>query len=392
MAVVFSKDAQGQWREVGRTETIMDTLNPKFAKSFQVQYFFERTQWFRYEVYDVDESSRDLSKHDFIGRTAEVRLCDVVAGHGRKTFPLNRPGKRAAAGALTVVVEEMEGAADLVNFKLRGRKLANMDGWFGKSDPFVVLHRQVSGNWVKFHESAPIMNNLDPSWPAFSCTSRHVNGNDKQRPILFEVWDYESSGSHQMIGHFTTTLYALEAGEVREGKLLHPQGKKKDVGTLVFESVVVEKSYSFCDYLMGGCEVSLMAAVDFTASNGDPRQPGTLHHTSPHAKNEYEQAIESVGGIVVAYDHDGLVPSYGEPGRSHASGLAELRCSHRRRWLSRVRRPLPEWAGVALLCAEWLAGRLMPRRRGDRTLLSVPNRLPSVACRCRLARADCAGC
>ena len=100
MAVVFSKDAQGQWREVGRTETIMDTLNPKFAKSFQVQYFFERTQWFRYEVYDVDESSRDLSKHDFIGRTAEVRLCDVVAGHGRKTFPLNRPGKRAAAGAL----------------------------------------------------------------------------------------------------------------------------------------------------------------------------------------------------------------------------------------------------------------------------------------------------
>ena len=208
------------------------------------------------------------------------------------------------------------------------------------------------------------MNNLDPSWPAFSCTSRHVNGNDKQRPILFEVWDYESSGSHQMIGHFTTTLYALEAGEVREGKLLHPQGKKKDVGTLVFESVVVEKSYSFCDYLMGGCEVSLMAAVDFTASNGDPRQPGTLHHTSPHAKNEYEQAIESVGGIVVAYDHDGLVPSYGEPGRSHASGLAELRCSHRRRWLSRVRRPLPEWAGVALLCAEWLAGRLMPRHAG----------------------------
>ena len=301
MAVVFSKDAQGQWREVGRTETIMDTLNPKFAKSFQVQYFFERTQWFRYEVYDVDESSRDLSKHDFIGRTAEVRLCDVVAGHGRKTFPLNRPGKRAAAGALTVVVEEMEGAADLVNFKLRGRKLANMDGWFGKSDPFVVLHRQVSGNWVKFHESAPIMNNLDPSWPAFSCTSRHVNGNDKQRPILFEVWDYESSGSHQMIGHFTTTLLALEAGEVREGKLLHPQGKKKDVGTLVFESVAVEKSYSFCDYLMGGCEVSLMAAVDFTASNGDPRQPGTLHHTSPHAKNEYEQAIDSVGSIVVAY-------------------------------------------------------------------------------------------
>ena len=60
--------------------------------------------------------------------------------------------------------------------------------------------------------------------------------------------------------------------EVREGALLHPKGKKKDVGALIFESVRVEKTHSFCDFLMGGCEVSLMAAIDFTASNGDPRE------------------------------------------------------------------------------------------------------------------------
>jgi hypothetical protein len=51
--------------------------------------------------------------------------------------------------------------------------------------------------------------------------------------------------------------------------------------------------------------------VAVSASNGDPRQPGTLHHISPGRPNEYEQALAAVGSIVCAYDHDGLVPAYG---------------------------------------------------------------------------------
>ena len=40
------------------------------------------------------------------------------------------------------------GSADDVVLKLRGNKIANMDGWFGKSDPFIAIHRQVAGQWV----------------------------------------------------------------------------------------------------------------------------------------------------------------------------------------------------------------------------------------------------
>ena len=311
MVVVQAKDAAGQWRELGRTETVQDSLSPKFATSFTIEYFFERTQWFRFDVYDVDSDSADLSRHDFIGRTTELRLCDIVARQGRLSAELTRPGKRGPSGTLTAIVEEMSGSTDNVVLKLRGHKLANKDGMFGKSDPFVAIHRQVAGKWVKCHETPAIMDNLNPSWLEFTVSSRHLTANDKQRPILFEVWDWESSGAHQMIGHFTTNLLQLETQEVRQGALLHPKGKKKDVGTLLFETVRVERSHSFCDFLMGGCEVSLMAAVDFTASNGDPRQPGTLHYAQAGVPNEYEQAISSVGSIVVAYDHDGLVPAYG---------------------------------------------------------------------------------
>jgi hypothetical protein len=158
MVVVYTKNPAGAWQELGRTETIMDTLDPKFAKGFAVQYFFERTQWFRFDCYDVDANSADLRRHDFIGSTGEVRLADVVSGSGsRKTYPLQAPGRRGADGQLTVHAEEMQGSSDVVRFKLSARKLRNMDGWFGKSDPFVVMHRQSNGRWVKFHETNVIM-------------------------------------------------------------------------------------------------------------------------------------------------------------------------------------------------------------------------------------------
>ena len=80
--------------------------------------------------------------------------------------------------------------------------------------------------------------------------------------------DWEANGSHQAIGHFTTSLAQLASGELKQAKLLHPKGKKKDVGTLIFDAVAVEALPSFCDFLVGGCELSLMVAIDFTASNG----------------------------------------------------------------------------------------------------------------------------
>lgn len=312
MAVVYLKDGTGNWREIGRTETIMDCLDPKFAKSFPLQYFFERTQWLKFDVYDVDSSSPDLSRHDFIGGTGEVKLADIVAGFGsRKTFPLHAPGRRSADGAITVHAEEMSGTADVIRFRLSAKKLANVDGWFSKSDPFVVISRQSHGKWVKCYETNVVMDNLNPTWAEFTVSSRKICGNDPQRPVLFEVLDWESSGSHQPIGHFQAPLIALETGEVKHARLLHPKGKKKDVGTLIFNSVTVEKQHTFCDFLAGGCEIGLMTTIDFTASNGDPRKPGTLHYMSAGHRNEYEQAIETVGGILTDYDSDGLVPAFG---------------------------------------------------------------------------------
>ncbi|GAA6070568.1 copine-5b isoform X2, partial [Tachysurus ichikawai] len=54
--------------QFGRTEVIDNTLNPDFVRKFILDYFFEEKQNLRFDLYDVDSKSPDLSKHDFLGQ------------------------------------------------------------------------------------------------------------------------------------------------------------------------------------------------------------------------------------------------------------------------------------------------------------------------------------
>lgn len=49
-------------------------------------------------------------------------------------------------------------------------------------------------------------------------------------------------------------------------------------------------------------EVQATIAIDFTASNGDPRQPTSLHYNSPYTPNQYARALRAVGEIIQDYD------------------------------------------------------------------------------------------
>lgn len=51
------------------------------------------------------------------------------------------------------------------------------------------------------------------------------------------------------------------------------------------------------------CEyVFLQVGIDFTASNGNPREPSSLHYINPMGSNEYLSAIWAVGQIIQDYD------------------------------------------------------------------------------------------
>lgn len=71
----------------------------------------------------------------------------------------------------------------------------------------------------------------------------------------------------------------------------------KNKGKMHLEQLKVERQHSFLEYVFGGCEVDLTMAIDFTLSNGDPRDQHSLHYMDPN-RNQYMQAIRAVGDIL----------------------------------------------------------------------------------------------
>lgn len=39
--------------------------------------------------------------------------------------------------------------------------------------------------------------------------------------------------------------------------------------------------FALLQFIAGGCEISMITAIDFTGSNGDPEEPSSLHYISP---------------------------------------------------------------------------------------------------------------
>jgi hypothetical protein len=55
----------------------------------------------------------------------------------------------------------------------------------------------------------------------------------------------------------------------------------------------------------------MIIAIDFTGSNGMPNSPSSLHFMNPVAPNQYQIAIMAIANILLNYDSDKRIPSFG---------------------------------------------------------------------------------
>ncbi|KAM6985965.1 copine-8 [Aplochiton taeniatus] len=306
-----------EWREFGRTEVIDNTLNPEFVRKFMLDYFFEERQNLRFDLYDVDSKSANLSKHDFLGQ-GFCTLGEVVGSLGsRLEKPLGGiPGKKC--GTIIVKAEELGNCRESVMMQFCGNKLDKKD-FFGKSDPFLVFYRSnEDATFTICHKTEVVKNTLNPVWQAFKIPVRALCNGDYDRTIKIEVYDWDRDGSHDFIGEFSTSYRELSRGQSQFNvyEVINPKkkGKKKkylNSGTVTLLSFLVDIEVTFLDYIKGGTQINFTVAIDFTASNGNPAQPTSLHYMSPYQMNAYAMALKAVGEIIQDYDSDKMFPALG---------------------------------------------------------------------------------
>lgn len=105
----------------------------------------------------------------------------------------------------------------------------------------------------------------------------------------------------------------LKEGKIKEsnGSCSTRSSRNRTMGNILVKNIEIIKVNSFLDYIAGGCQISLITAIDFTGSNGDPRDPSSLHYINSQGFNQYQSALFSVGEILLNYDSDKQVPLYG---------------------------------------------------------------------------------
>ncbi|KAG9281044.1 copine-8 isoform X1 [Astyanax mexicanus] len=295
----------------GRTEVIDNTLNPDFVRKFILDYFFEERQNLRFDLYDLDSKSENLSKHDFLGQMY-CTLGEVVGSPGsRMERPLmGIPGKNC--GTIIVKAEELGNCRESVLLQFCGNKLDKKD-FFGKSDPFLVFYRSnEDGTYTICHKTEVVKNTLDPVWQAFKIPVRALCNGDYDRAIKIEVYDWDRDGGHDYIGEFKTSYRELSKGQSQFNVWEVRSVTKLPSQQVTLLSCLIDVEVTFLDYIKGGGScLCFVCCVLFYLWTGNPSQPTSLHYMNPYQLNAYAMALRAVGEIIQDYDSDKMFPALG---------------------------------------------------------------------------------
>ena len=115
---------RNKWKEIGKTEVIWDCLDPKWVKNLEVQYYFEKREYFKVVIYDLDDNKNlnNYEGNDLIG-SVEFCIHDIVTAPNQtleKTIEcdLRPPGQ---SGTIKMIADEKKGLNnEEANFNLSG--------------------------------------------------------------------------------------------------------------------------------------------------------------------------------------------------------------------------------------------------------------------------------
>lgn len=239
-------------------------------------------------------------------------------GSPKQTFTgnLERKGNKKK-GKITVNMEQISHNNDAIYFTGKGYNFPTAKKFFccGSDDPFYFIERSRepdSDEFIRILQGTTQRGTTDPTWNRLKYKARKICNGDENNRIKFKFYSWSDSGDHTPYGEFITSLNQLKNGE--HSYQLNRMDSNTPVGnaTFEFQELYIEERPSFYQFLHSGWQMNLTVGVDFTASNGPVTYADSLHYLDPSGRpNQYETALQTVGSILVNYDSDQMIPSFG---------------------------------------------------------------------------------
>nr|CAB3449890.1 unnamed protein product [Digitaria exilis] len=157
----------------------------------------------------------------------------------------------------------------------------------------------------------------------FRCSDLEIKDllTKSENPLIIECFNFSNNGKHDLVGKIVKSVAELEHMYHRQNgenffvpaSNAHECHSKEVLKTqLHVEKYVENNRHTFLDYISAGCQLNFMVGIDFTASNGNPRLPDSLHYIDPSGRpNVYQKAILEIGDVLQYYDPAKRFPSWG---------------------------------------------------------------------------------
>ncbi|KAK8812241.1 hypothetical protein WA158_007475 [Blastocystis sp. Blastoise] len=303
--VVVYEEKNGQYVEIGRTEVVVDCKSPKFVRHINLLYQFETIQHMKFVIYDADKEASNsenlvLSEQDLIGQV-KCTLAEVVNGIDGFNASIEC-SQREQSGTIHIDYEEIQNETGKLNFNVQLSGL--------KCEKEILVYK-----------SECQINEPQLAFNALTIDSFLLANNQFESILVFDFYEFKKGGDHKHIGQVQTTVNELIKKTQKD--IVDPKEMENTIGSFIVNNCQYKPSPSFLKYIKNGLELNFMVAIDFTASNGDPRDYSSLHYMRDiNHPNSYESAILGIGNVLEYYDKDCLFPTFGFGGEPRGTNTA----------------------------------------------------------------------
>lgn len=165
--VFVKNDERTDWILAGQTEVIKDNLDPEFVTPVTINYFFEKTQQIRFEVWDDDSNKPDQQG------THSTQVGELVGAKNQTYIAKLEKGKsKDKQGTIIIKSDNVREshATVKIQLKAKGLKPKKRMKMFKSNHPFLIIKRCLNyekedhESAVKVFTSKVLDDTLDPAW------------------------------------------------------------------------------------------------------------------------------------------------------------------------------------------------------------------------------------
>ena len=312
-----------------------------FAKTPKVNFIFETHQNFKLVLCDGHRSKKEEIAQ------AEFKLSQVIS-QNTKGLDINFCEMESGASISDFCSVNVKytrlGGGNRVEYKvdLKAFEVLDVDQ-YSKSDPFLVIKRPTDAyltakdksevpvdEWVEVVKTEYIQDNTNPNFKPFVIDGKDLCRGMENTILKVEIWDksVDNDETIPVDSKISEAFFSVYSHLVPKKNIVTLDSEGKPAGTIVIERFERRDLFSMIQHIKYGLTLNLIASIDLTASNGNPKNKSSLHYIDPTGKkNQYQVALSKVFSVLEPYDTDKLIPVYGFGGMSPALGYNST--SHR---------------------------------------------------------------